>query len=177
MTLNKFYWVRLPLLRIRLAFLTRIMKMDIHPTAQLSLSAKLDKTFPKGVHIGEWSYLAFDVRVLTHDRTRGLYAHTRVGKNCFIGGGAIILPGVNIGDGSVVGAGSVVSKDVPAGCVVAGNPARVIRSDISVGPYGRFADADECERHLRSTDPAVAALPDTEFRKRNPNAAGSNRRG
>ena len=45
-----------------------------------------------------------------------------------MGGGAIILPGVSIGDGTVIGAGSVVTKDIPANCVAVGNPCRVIRS-------------------------------------------------
>lgn len=50
-----------------------------------------------------------------------------IGKDCWIGGAAILLPGVTIGDGSTVGAGAVVTKDVPSRCVVAGNPARIIR--------------------------------------------------
>lgn len=50
-----------------------------------------------------------------------------VGEDCWIGGGAIILPGVSIGRGSTVGAGSVVTKDVPPFHVVAGNPAKIIR--------------------------------------------------
>lgn len=50
-----------------------------------------------------------------------------VGDGCWIGGGAILLPGVNIGAGTVIGAGSVVTKDIPADCVAAGNPCRVIR--------------------------------------------------
>jgi maltose O-acetyltransferase len=49
-----------------------------------------------------------------------------IGNNCWIGGGAIILPGVTIGDNCTIGAGSVVVKDVPQGSVVAGNPASVI---------------------------------------------------
>ena len=48
----------------------------------------------------------------------------RIGSNVWIGGGAIVLPGVTIGDDAVVGAGSVVTRDVPAGVVVVGNPAR-----------------------------------------------------
>ncbi|GAA4897383.1 sugar O-acetyltransferase [Tessaracoccus lubricantis] len=47
--------------------------------------------------------------------------------NVWLGGGVIVLPGVTIGENSIVGAGSVVTKDVPPGIVVAGNPARVIR--------------------------------------------------
>jgi len=50
-----------------------------------------------------------------------------LGRNVWIGGGAILLPGVTVGDNAVVGAGSVVVKDVAAGTVVAGNPAKLIR--------------------------------------------------
>ena len=50
-----------------------------------------------------------------------------IGKNCWIGAGAIIVPGVTIGDNVVVGAGSVVTKDLPAGVVAVGNPCRVLR--------------------------------------------------
>lgn len=50
-----------------------------------------------------------------------------IGKNCWIGAGAIILPGVTIGDQVVVGAGSVVTKDLPSNVIAVGNPCRVIR--------------------------------------------------
>ena len=52
---------------------------------------------------------------------------TRVRKGASIGSGATILCGIDIGEGAIVGAGSVVTKDVPAGTIVAGNPARVLR--------------------------------------------------
>jgi galactoside O-acetyltransferase len=51
----------------------------------------------------------------------------RIGRNCWIGAGAIILPGVTIGDHTVVGAGSVVTKDLPSRVVAVGNPCRVLR--------------------------------------------------
>ena len=50
-----------------------------------------------------------------------------IGDNVWIGGGAIIFPGVNIGDNSVIGAGSIVVRDVLSNVVVAGNPAKVIK--------------------------------------------------
>lgn len=51
----------------------------------------------------------------------------KIGDNVWIGGGAIVCPGVTIGENSVIGAGAVVTKDVPANVVAAGNPCRVIR--------------------------------------------------
>lgn len=146
--LNRLSWLRNLLVTARRLYYTRLWGMDLHPTAQFSLSAKLDRTYPRGVHVGANSYIAFDTRILCHDRTRGLYLHTRIGENCFIGGCSLILPGVEIGDNCVVGAGSVVTKSVPPRCVVAGNPARVLRENIEVGPYGRFTDADATESRL-----------------------------
>ena len=50
-----------------------------------------------------------------------------IGRNCWIGAGAVLLPGVKIGENSVIGAGSIVTKDIPANVVACGNPCRVLR--------------------------------------------------
>ena len=50
-----------------------------------------------------------------------------IGRNCWIGAGAIVLPGVTIGDNTVIGAGSIVTRDIPANVVAVGNPCRVMR--------------------------------------------------
>jgi acetyltransferase-like isoleucine patch superfamily enzyme len=55
-----------------------------------------------------------------------------VGKDCWIGAGALILAGVTIGDGTTIGAGSVVTKDIPAGVLAVGNPCRVIRKIVDM---------------------------------------------
>lgn len=57
-----------------------------------------------------------------------------IGRNCWIGAGALILPGVTIGDNTVIGAGSVVTRDIPSGVVAVGNPCRVLRA---VGEHDR----------------------------------------
>jgi acetyltransferase-like isoleucine patch superfamily enzyme len=146
--LNHVKGLRNVIVSLRRLWLVRVWGMDIHPTAQMSMSAQFDRTFPNGVHVGAHSWIAFEARILTHDRTRGLYLHTRVGQNCFVGGRSLILPGVEIGDNCVIGAGSVVTKSVPHRSLVAGNPARVIREGIEVGAYGRFMDADATESAL-----------------------------
>lgn len=53
-----------------------------------------------------------------------------IGKNVWIGGGAIILPGVTIGDNTVIGAGSVVTKDIPSNVIACGNPCRILRENV-----------------------------------------------
>jgi galactoside O-acetyltransferase len=50
-----------------------------------------------------------------------------IGKNCWLGAGVIVLPGVTIGDNTVIGAGSVVTKDIPSDVVAVGNPCKVFR--------------------------------------------------
>jgi len=89
------------------------------------------------VEIGAGTQIGPGVQILTADHPRDPAARAamlefgrpiRIGANVWIGGGALILPGVTIGDDAIIGAGSVVTRDVPAGATVAGNPARVLRA-------------------------------------------------
>jgi acetyltransferase-like isoleucine patch superfamily enzyme len=143
LSLNKLRRLRREIVRVRRFYYNRVWGMDIDPTATFSLSVKFDKTNPAGIHIGARSYIAFDVAILAHDMTRGLRLDTRIGKHCFIGARSIILPGLTIGDESVVAAGSVVTKDVPPRSIVAGNPAQIIRRNVRVGPYGQIVKSAE----------------------------------
>ena len=140
-SLNKLRGVRRVLVAAKLFYLRRIWRIDIHPTVELSLSAKFDLTHPGGIHIGAHTYIAFEARILTHDMTRKKKMPVRIGENCFIGGRSLIMPGVTIGNSCIVGAGSVVTKSVPDNCIVAGNPARILREGVELLSYGRLPEA------------------------------------
>ena len=86
------------------------------------------------VRIGERTQIGPGVQILTADHPRDAAQRATglefgrpvsIGRNVWIGAGALVLPGVTIGDDALIGAGSVVTRDVPAGVTVVGNPARV----------------------------------------------------
>ncbi|MGQ4273105.1 sugar O-acetyltransferase [Terrihabitans sp. B22-R8] len=90
-----------------------------------------------GVTIGDGTQIGPAVQIYTADHPRDPEERRSglefgrpidIGRNVWIGGGAIILPGVTIGDDALIGAGAVVTRDVPAGVSVVGNPARQIRN-------------------------------------------------
>ena len=105
------------------------------------------------IYIGERTMIAPNVTITTAThpvsprlRARGIQYNkdVHIGRNVWIGAGAIVLPGVTIGDNSVIGAGAVVNKDIPANVVAAGVPCRVLRP---VGEHDdRFFD------HTRPVD-------------------------
>ncbi|NMP38121.1 MAG: sugar O-acetyltransferase [Clostridiales bacterium] len=88
------------------------------------------------VYVGDFTMLGPNVIIATAghpilpELREKIYQYNmpvHIGRNCWIGAGAIILPGVTVGDNTVIGAGSVVTRDVPANVVAAGNPCRVLR--------------------------------------------------
>ncbi len=118
--------------------------MDIGKNVIIARTVHLDKNInPKGIHIGDNTWLLRNAMVLAHDYCRGENGtgkrfNTYIGKNCVIGVNSIILPGVKIGDHCVVAAGSVVTKDVPSNSLVAGNPAKVLRTGVLVSDKGQI---------------------------------------
>lgn len=88
------------------------------------------------IRIGDKTQIGPYVQLLAADHPRDPAARdaglengrpVTIGRNVWIGGGALILPGVSVGDDAIVGAGAVVTRDVPPGATVAGNPARPLR--------------------------------------------------
>ena len=110
-----------------------LYRMDIGRNTGINRKAKLDKNvYPEGIHIGNNCNILGGAIILSHDACRSLKADTYIGDNVIVGINSIILPGVRIGNHVVIGAGSVVTKDVPDNVIVAGNPVRIIRKGIRV---------------------------------------------
>ena len=131
-------FIRLIVITLRHFILTAVYGMHIDRSARISFGTKLDKTNPKGIHIGEESYIASGALIFTHDYARGIHKDTYIGKRCFIGANAIVMCGISIGDEVIVGAGAIVTKDVPSHCIVAGNPAKIIKTDIHTKKFGQL---------------------------------------
>jgi acetyltransferase-like isoleucine patch superfamily enzyme len=104
---------------------TKLWGMDIHPSVEISRSALIDRTWPRGIHIAAGCRIGDEAVVLTHDMTRGLYLDTRIGAGSVLGPRAIILPGITIGENCIVMPGALVTKDMPSYSVAVGNPATV----------------------------------------------------
>ncbi|HEV2207678.1 MAG TPA: acyltransferase [Verrucomicrobiae bacterium] len=122
--------------QLRRQYFKRLWGMHIGHGTRIACSARLDKMNPQGVHIGSHSLVAFGAAIVTHDWVNGWNRDVRIGDNCFIGAHAIVLPGVEIGDNCIIAAGSLVVRNVPAGSLVTGNPARVVENNVKTARYG-----------------------------------------
>lgn len=147
-SLNQLRPLRLFITGLRRRWLMWRTGVVIHPSASISLSSRFVTGRPGAIIVGAESLIAFKTLLDARDLASGEIRPISVGKRCFIGGGSMLLPGVSIGDECIVAAGAVVTADVPPRSIVAGNPARVIRSDIEVGRFGRLKGADEKTREL-----------------------------
>tara|TARA_A100001011_G_scaffold240255_1_gene248239 strand:+ start:1421 stop:1891 length:471 start_codon:yes stop_codon:yes gene_type:complete len=130
-------------------FMLRFRGYSFDYSVIIERNVKLDKLNPEGIHIGNNTLVASGSVILSHDhckRTKDNQPYmvdTHIGKNCFIAINSIILPGVKIGNEVIVGAGSVVTKDVPNNCVVAGNPAKIIRTNIKMNDFAALENWNE----------------------------------
>jgi acetyltransferase-like isoleucine patch superfamily enzyme len=113
---------------------------NIHHSVILESDLNLDRVHPSGIYIGENTLIASKVTILCHEHVKRdpknylnpLIKETYIGNNCFIGIGCIILPGIKIGDEVIIGAGSVVTRDIPSNTIAVGNPSKIIRTNIKM---------------------------------------------
>lgn len=143
----KFYIIeRIALIfrRMRI-FILRLKGYNVPYSTIVERDCLFDKLYRKGIHIGENCLIATGTVILSHDHCKRVdnmpYLNdTYIGNNCFIGIRAFIMPGVKIGNEVIVGSMAVVTKDVPSNCIVAGNPAKIIKTGITMSDRAEWSN-------------------------------------
>ena len=105
--------------------------MKVGKNASVGLMAMMDIFFPQFISIGENSVLGYNCTILCHEFLIREYrtGAVEIGREVMLGANSTVLPGIIIGDGAMVGAGSLVNRDIPPGALAAGVPARVIKEN------------------------------------------------
>jgi|SRR5205809_1188630 len=123
-----------PTSSLRAAF-HRLRGADIGDRVEIGYEVLIDNLYPERVHIEKSATVSARSTILAHDEARAYarggtekVADTYVREGAFLGVAVVVLPGITIGPKAIVGAGSVVTKDVPAGTIVIGAPAKELRT-------------------------------------------------
>ncbi len=108
-----------------------LLKMNVGKQTSFALMVMPDIMFPEKITVGKNSIIGYNTTILAHEYLIHEYrtGFVTIGDEVMIGANTTILPGVTIGSGAVVSAGTLVHKDVPAGAFVGGNPMQVIYTD------------------------------------------------
>lgn len=117
-----------PFMRMKNWLYRTFLHMTIGDKTSLALMVMPDTMFPERISIGENTIIGFNTTILAHEYLIEEYrlGNVKIGSNVMVGANSTILPGVEIGDGAIVSAATLVHKDVPAGCMAGGNPMRII---------------------------------------------------
>ncbi|SFC96270.1 Acetyltransferase (isoleucine patch superfamily) [Bacillus sp. 491mf] len=117
-----------PFLRMKNWLYRTFLRMQVGEQTSFALMAMPDIMFPEKITVGRNSIIGYNTTLLAHEYliTEYRLGEIRIGDEVMIGANSTILPGVVIGDGAIVSAGTLVHRDVPSGAFVGGNPMRVI---------------------------------------------------
>ncbi|CUB51882.1 acetyltransferase [Bacillus thuringiensis] len=117
-----------PFLSVKNWLYRTFLRMKVGKKTSFALMVMPDIMFPEKITVGENSIIGYNTTLLAHEYLIREYrlGEIVIGNEVMIGANTTILPGVRIGDGAIVSAGTLVHKDVPGGAFVGGNPMRVI---------------------------------------------------
>ncbi|WP_410984202.1 acyltransferase [Bacillus cereus] len=117
-----------PFLRMKIWLYRTFLRMKVGKQTSFALMAMPDIMFPEKITIGMNSIIGYNTTILAHEYLIHEYrlGEVSIGNEVMIGANSTILPGVKIGDGAIVSAGTLVHRDVPSGAFVGGNPMRII---------------------------------------------------
>lgn len=109
------------------------LKMKVGDQTSFALMVMLDIMFPEKISVGKNTVIGYNTTILAHEYLIKEYrlGDVVIGSEVMIGANTTILPGVTIGDGAIVSAGTLVNRDVPPGSFVGGNPMVLIREDVN----------------------------------------------
>lgn len=104
------------------------LRMKVGEQTSFALMVMLDVMFPEKISVGRNSVIGYNTTILAHEYLIKEYrlGPVEIGSEVMIGANCTLLPGIQIGDGAIVSAGTLVHKDVPPGAFVGGNPMRII---------------------------------------------------
>ncbi|HDR6313426.1 acetyltransferase [Bacillus cereus] len=117
-----------PFLSVKNWLYRTFLRMKVGKKTSFALMVTPDIMFPEKITVGENSIIGYNTTLLAHEYLIREYrlGEIIIGNEVMIGANTTILPGVKIGDGAIVSAGTLVHRDVPSGAFVGGNPMRVI---------------------------------------------------
>lgn len=117
-----------PFMSLKNVMYTRLLGLKVGHETAFALMVMVDLMFPEKIFVGKNSIIGYNSTILCHEYLIDEYrlGDVNIGSHVMIGANTTILPGVHIGDGAVVAAGSVVHRDVAPGSFVGGNPLQVI---------------------------------------------------
>ncbi|EEM93488.1 Bacterial transferase [Bacillus thuringiensis IBL 200] len=117
-----------PFLSVKNWLYRTFLRMKVGKKTSFALMVMPDIMFPEKITVGENSIIGYNTTLLAHEYLIREYrlGEIIIGNEVMIGANVTILPGVKIGDGSTVSAGTLVHRDVPSGAFVGGNPMRII---------------------------------------------------
>ncbi|SDQ25897.1 acyltransferase [Virgibacillus salinus] len=118
----------MPFLGVKNWLYRTFLRMKVGKQTAFALMVMPDVMFPEKITVGANSVIGYNTTILAHEYLIKEYriGEVIIGDEVLIGANATILPGISIGDGAVVSAGTLVNKDVPAGAFVGGNPMQLI---------------------------------------------------